>query len=81
MQIRRPQKLEPTPMYTGRGTRLCQDHKSHSNTQAWCYTCSEWCYDHDEKLCKGCLIPLLIQKVNNLENELENTLNLEKTRV
>lgn len=44
------------PSFEGHENRECGEHRT-TGKRAWCFECSEWCYDTVP--CKGCELPML----------------------
>jgi hypothetical protein len=63
--------VDNTP-WPGHEGRECGEHHPGLN-RGWCFDCTEWCYDISP--CKGCEIPMLRARVEELEALLREALN------
>jgi hypothetical protein len=53
----------PEENFEGHPDRECGEHRT-TGTRAWCFACSEWCYDTVP--CKGCELPMLHKALDKL---------------
>ena len=50
--------------FEGHQGRECGEHRT-TGQRAWCFDCTEWCYDHVP--CKGCELPMLRNLIKRLD--------------